>query len=90
MLCSGQGLRGSKYRAWENGASIVLKTSMAKLTDFLYKTFALKMIATYREGVYNISFTKVENTFKDVQMANLDNVKIPKITPIRESFIYGC
>ena len=81
MLCSGQGLRGSKYRAWENGASIALKTSMAKLTDFLYKTFALKMIATYREGVYNISFTKVENTFKDVQMANLDNVKIPKITP---------
>ncbi len=81
MLCSGMGLRGSKYRAWENGASIVLKTSMAKLTDFLYKTFALKMIATYREGVYNISFTKVENTFKDVQMANLDNVKIPKITP---------
>lgn len=81
MLCSGLGLRGSKYRAWENGASIALKTSMAKLTDFLYKTFALKMIATYREGVYNISFTKVENTFKDVQMANLDNVKIPKITP---------
>ncbi len=81
MLCSGLGLRGSKYRAWENGASIALKTSMAKLTDFLYKTFALKMIATYREGVYNISFTKVENTFKDVQMANLDNVKMPKITP---------
>ena len=81
MLCSSLGLRGSKYRAWENGASIALKTSMAKLTDFLYKTFALKMIATYREGVYNISFTKVENTFKDVQMANLDNVKIPKITP---------
>lgn len=81
MLCSGMGLRGSKYQAWENGASIALKTSMAKLTDFLYKTFALKMIATYREGVYNISFTKVENTFKDVQMANLDNVKIPKITP---------
>lgn len=81
MLCSGQGLRGSKYRAWENGAPIALKTSMAKLTDFLYKTFALKMIATYREGVYNISFTKVENTFKDVQMANLDNVKTPKITP---------
>lgn len=81
MLCSGQGLRGSKYMAWDNGSPIILKTSIEKLTDFLYKSFGLKMIAVYRDGIYNISFTKVENTFKDVQMANLDNVKIPKITP---------
>lgn len=82
MLCSGQGLRGSKYMAWDNASPIILKTSIEKLTDFLYKSFGLKMIAVYSDGIYNISFTKVENTFKsNTQMAKLDNVTIPNIKP---------
>jgi hypothetical protein len=54
-------------------AGIELKTSLDELLQFIYLATGLRHIVDLHDNVYYVSFEKYENSFKDIEIAKIEN-----------------